>query len=139
MMRRLLALGTMIAVAAPAPVSAADLKIADSVRIGSGGVLCTAQNRVADPVLASMFDRGYRITCRDAAAPVGKLFALRLGKSPRAVVTTTPETGLWAARSARSTAWPMAWAASSMLMIAPPLTPLDWTWLAPATRIVRSA
>jgi hypothetical protein len=58
---------------------------------------------------------------------------------PMAVVTTTPETGLWAARSARSTAWPMAWAASSILMIAPPFTPLDWTWLAPATRMVRSA
>ena len=42
-------------------------------------MLCTAQNRVADPVLASMFDRGYRITCRDAAAPVGKLYALRTG------------------------------------------------------------
>ena len=79
MRRRLLALGLGIALAAPAPVAAADLKLADSFRIGSGGVLCTAQNRVADPVLASMFDRGYRITCRDAAAPVGKLFALRLG------------------------------------------------------------
>ena len=95
MMRRLLALGTMIAVAAPAPVSAADLKIADSFRIGSGGVLCTAQNRVADPVLASMFDRGYRITCRDAAAPVGKLFALRLGGK-----TDTTMARLAAARSA---------------------------------------
>ena len=65
-------------VAAPMPARAG-LKLADSFRIGSGGVLCTAQNRVAEPALASMFDRGYRITCRDAAAPVGKLFALRLG------------------------------------------------------------
>jgi CHAT domain-containing protein len=55
------------------------LKLADSFRIGSGGVLCTAQSRVADPGLSSMFDRGYRIVCRDAASPVGKLFALRTG------------------------------------------------------------
>ena len=58
---------------------------------------------------------------------------------PMAVVTMTPETGAPAARSARSTAWPMAWAASSMLTMEPPLMPRDWTWLAPATRTVRSA
>ena len=84
MIPRLVTLGVAAAVsvaatlAAPVPVAAAGLKLADSFRIGSGGVLCTAQSRVADPVLASMFDRGYRITCRDAAAPIGKLFALRL-------------------------------------------------------------
>ena len=57
--------------------AAASLKLSDSFRIGSGGVLCTAQNRVADPALSGMFDRGYRIVCRDAAAPIGKLYALR--------------------------------------------------------------
>ncbi len=78
---RALAAGAALAAMAalPQPAAAAGLKLADSFRIGSGGVLCTAQNRVADPVLASMFDRGYRITCRDAAAPVGRVFALRLG------------------------------------------------------------
>src|SRR5690606_13568936 len=55
---------------------------------------------------------------------------------PIEVETTTPDTG---APAARSTAWPMAWAASSMLTIAPPRTPRDCTWLAPATRTVRSA
>ena len=56
--------------------AAASLKLTDSFRIGSGGVLCTAQSRIADPALSGMFDRGYRIVCRDAATPVGKLYAL---------------------------------------------------------------
>ncbi|MBC7522467.1 MAG: CHAT domain-containing protein [Sandarakinorhabdus sp.] len=78
MIRRLLVV-IMAAAAMPVPASAAGLKLADSFRIGSGGVLCTAQSRVADPGLSSMFDRGYRIVCRDAASPVGKLYALRSG------------------------------------------------------------
>ncbi len=78
MINRLFTLGLAVALAAPVP-AAAGLKLADSFRVGSGGVLCTAQSRIADPMLVSMFDRGYRITCRDAAAPVGKLFALRQG------------------------------------------------------------
>ena len=93
--------GAALAVLAalPQPASAAGLKLADSFRVGSGGVLCTAQNRVADPVLASMFDRGYRITCRDAAAPVGKLFALRLGGG-RGATETSLAARLAAGRSA---------------------------------------
>jgi CHAT domain-containing protein/tetratricopeptide (TPR) repeat protein len=66
--------------ALPSPVAAAGLKLVDSFRIGSGGVLCTAQSRVADPGLVGMFDRGYRIVCRDAASPVGKLYGLRTGR-----------------------------------------------------------
>ncbi|MFZ4111311.1 MAG: hypothetical protein ACOYKQ_12670, partial [Polymorphobacter sp.] len=62
MIYRLLTLGLAVALAAPPPAAAAGLKLVDSFRIGSGGVLCTAQSRVADPVLESMFDRGYRIT-----------------------------------------------------------------------------
>jgi hypothetical protein len=58
---------------------------------------------------------------------------------PMAVETMTPDTGAPEARSARSTAWPMAWAASSILTMEPPFTPRDCTWLAPATRMVRSA
>ncbi len=65
------------------PVQAQSLKLADSFRIGSAGVLCTAQSRVADPGLTTMFDRGYRIVCRDAATPVGKLYALRAGAGDR--------------------------------------------------------
>jgi CHAT domain-containing protein len=81
MIRLLTSLAIAAAVVAPRPAAAAGLKLVDSFRIGSGGVLCTAQSRVADPVLAGMFDRGYRIVCRDAASPVGKLYALRTGKT----------------------------------------------------------
>jgi len=65
--------------AAPAAGGAGSLSLRNSFRIGSTGVLCTAQNRTVGPVLISMFDRGYRIVCRDAASPVGRLFALRKG------------------------------------------------------------
>jgi CHAT domain-containing protein len=71
-----LASGILLAGAAM-PGHAASLKLVDSFRIGSGGVLCTAQSRASDPVLKSMFDRGYQIVCRDAATPVGSLYALR--------------------------------------------------------------
>ncbi len=63
----------------PSPSSAQSLRLADSFRVGSSGVLCTAQFAPTEPVLASMFDAGYRIVCRDAATPVGKLFVLRPG------------------------------------------------------------
>ena len=68
-----------IAFAAAAPsASAQSISARDSFRIGSGqGSLCTAQSVIADPALADMFDRGYAITCRDAAVPVGQLFELR--------------------------------------------------------------
>ncbi|MFZ4381482.1 MAG: CHAT domain-containing protein [Sandarakinorhabdus sp.] len=64
---------------ARAQARSGSLALADSFRIGNAGVLCTAQAQVADPQLKGMFDRGYRIVCRDAAAPVGSLFALRSG------------------------------------------------------------
>ena len=82
MTRLFVILATILATATPG--QAASLKLADSFRIGSTGVLCTAQSRVADPALTTMFDRGYRIVCRDAAAPVGKLFALRTSGADRA-------------------------------------------------------
>lgn len=71
--------GAALLLAAPAIVSSqpASLKYADSFRIGSGGVLCTAQSRVADPALKSMFDRAYAVVCRDAATSVGKLYVLK--------------------------------------------------------------
>jgi CHAT domain-containing protein len=62
----------------------APISVQDSFRIGSGtAVLCAAQLSTADPVLGDMFDRGYRIVCRDASVPVGRLYALRLrGQDP---------------------------------------------------------
>ena len=53
------------------------LSVRNSFRIGDAGVLCTAQNAPADPRLEGIFDRGYRLTCRDAASDVGTLIAVR--------------------------------------------------------------
>lgn len=52
------------------------LSVRNSFRIGTSGVLCTAQNAPGDPRLAGMFDRSYRLTCRDAAGAVGTLVSL---------------------------------------------------------------
>jgi CHAT domain-containing protein len=63
--------------AAPASESVSSV---DSFRIGSTGVLCTAQSLSSDPRFATMFDRGYDIVCRDAATPVGRVYALKAKK-----------------------------------------------------------
>ena len=59
------------------------IALRDSFRVGTAGVLCTAQYRPTDAALTSMFDRGYRVVCRDAASPVGSLYALRGGEGDR--------------------------------------------------------
>src|SRR4051794_14707924 len=57
---------------------AVPLSVRDSFRIGtSGSVFCTAQSLGADKALTGMFDRGYAITCRDAAVQVGQIYALK--------------------------------------------------------------
>ena len=68
------------------PAAAQPLSLRDSFNIGSGsGLLCTAQASALDEAYGDMFDRGYAITCRDAAAPVAQLYALRLrGGDPEA-------------------------------------------------------
>ncbi len=60
------------ATSGPGPVSAAD-----SFRIGSQGVLCTAQLRTEDAHYRTIFDRAYDVVCRDAASPVATLYAFR--------------------------------------------------------------
>src|SRR5690349_18981669 len=61
-----------------AGAGAQGLSVQQSFRIGSGtGTLCTAESQIQSPAYGSMFDRGYRIVCRDAAVPVGQLYALR--------------------------------------------------------------
>lgn len=79
----ILALAALSAVGA---ASAQPISLRDSFAIGAGpGIVCTAQSAPTDPALHDMFDRGYRIVCRDAAAPVGRLYALRLrGGDPAA-------------------------------------------------------
>jgi len=82
--------GISIAVAATVSIlglansaGSAPLSVRDSFRIGNAGtIFCSAQSLAADPGLASMFDTGYSVTCRDAAAPVGKLYKLRSSADP---------------------------------------------------------
>ena len=63
----------------PALGETADMPLStrDSFRLGDAGVLCTAQAKPTDERLRGMFDRGYLLTCRDAAAPVGSAVVVR--------------------------------------------------------------
>ena len=73
------ALGAL-ALALAAPVQAqsdAPLAVRNTFRIGSSGVACSAQNSPLDPRLKGMFDRAYRLSCRDAAGAIGSLIAVR--------------------------------------------------------------
>jgi CHAT domain-containing protein len=68
------------AVTGASQAQAADVSpsLLDSFRLGSGSsVLCRVQANFSGPALDGMFDRGYTIVCRDAAAPIGHLYALR--------------------------------------------------------------
>ncbi len=74
----LLALGAAALLASPSAAAPDErLSTRESFRIGSSGVSCTAQLRPMDAKLKDMFDRGYAIVCRDAAAPVGSLYSLK--------------------------------------------------------------
>ncbi|EAQ29331.1 hypothetical protein NAP1_01125 [Erythrobacter sp. NAP1] len=61
----------------PAASQDVPLSIRTNFRVGDAGVRCTAQNAPAEPRLKGMFDRAYRLTCRDAAGAVGTLLVLR--------------------------------------------------------------
>ena len=79
---RLLLSGVAVAVIAAggalaAPLSSQPVSTRNSFRLGSSGVLCTAQSKPTDPRLKGMFDRAYLLTCRDAASPVGSLIVVR--------------------------------------------------------------
>ena len=73
------AMALLVAGAIPADLAARSLPLAvrSSFRLGSGGVVCTAQVAPRDPRLTGMFDRGYTLSCRDAAGPIGTLIAVR--------------------------------------------------------------
>ncbi|WP_246218579.1 CHAT domain-containing protein [Parasphingorhabdus halotolerans] len=53
------------------------LSMKSSFRIGSAGVICSAEYSATDKRLRSMFDRAYQIVCRDAASAVGSMLVLR--------------------------------------------------------------
>jgi tetratricopeptide (TPR) repeat protein len=65
---------TSAMLAAPALAAPTRVTQLDSFRVGSGGVVCTAQNRSVDPALKGMFDRALAIVCQDAASAVGKIY-----------------------------------------------------------------
>ena len=77
-LRALIALLALVGLAAPL-AAAQPLSVRDSFRIGSGGsLLCSAESQTNAPALTDMFDRGYAMLCRDASAPVGQLYVLRM-------------------------------------------------------------
>lgn len=82
-MRRVLglfaALGVLCGALSPVELAARPVPIAvrSAFRLGSAGVICSAQIAQRDPRLSGLFDRGYTISCRDAAGPVGTLVAVR--------------------------------------------------------------
>ncbi|HEX8262937.1 MAG TPA: CHAT domain-containing protein, partial [Allosphingosinicella sp.] len=68
-----------LAAASASPAAEPRISLQDSFRLGSGGgAVCSAESASRDPALEDMFDRSYAIVCRDAAAPVGRLYALRV-------------------------------------------------------------
>ena len=56
---------------APAASQDDSLAFRSNFRIGNAGVRCTAQSAPAEERLNGMFDRAYRLTCRDAASAIG--------------------------------------------------------------------
>lgn len=97
-MRASLIGASLAALAISLPVTSqaktAPLSIRNSFRVGSSGVMCTAQNAPADGRLAGMFDRSYRLTCRDAAGAVGSLIAVRRDVVPASEAGSVPGTRL---------------------------------------------
>ncbi|RIX32619.1 CHAT domain-containing protein [Sphingomonas edaphi] len=92
MMRVLMALlGGAALVPSLAEAQSSPLSVRSGFRLGDAGVLCTAQVKSTDPRLAGIFDRGYQLTCRDAAGPIGSMIAVRravdLGNEPSAMKT----------------------------------------------------
>ena len=87
----------LTAVPTPAQESTRAISYADSFPIGSNG-LCEAQ--ILPPEAgAGLFDRSYAIVCRDAAAPVGKLWGQRNADLAEATTRLLPDADCQAADS----------------------------------------
>jgi CHAT domain-containing protein len=73
-----LLIGAIFATESQAAVPTTAPSLADNFAIGSSGnSICRAQSLSNDPALKDMFDRAWSLVCRDAAAPVGRVYALR--------------------------------------------------------------
>lgn len=100
---RTLALPLLVALLSSAvvPALAAEgeqpLSVRNSFRVGSSGVTCTAQNAPLDKRLGGLFDRSYRLSCRDASGAVGSLIAVRrdvsMGSEPTGLAGVTLDCG----------------------------------------------
>jgi CHAT domain-containing protein len=78
--RRTAAAGAILLAASASRAATPEIKpsLVDSFRLGTGGAsLCQVQSASSDPAFKTMFDRAWSIACRDAAAPVGHIYALR--------------------------------------------------------------
>ena len=78
-MRFALSMITAAALGVPAAVHAQALRpsLQDSFRLGNAaGALCQMQSLSSSPAATGMFDRTWSIVCRDAARPVGEVYAL---------------------------------------------------------------
>lgn len=75
----LLSISAALLAVAPASAQRSDRpSLEDSFRIGNAqGALCQVQNRSNDPAISGMFDRAWTIVCRDAARPIGQVYAFR--------------------------------------------------------------
>ncbi|HET8613050.1 MAG TPA: CHAT domain-containing protein [Sphingomonas sp.] len=81
MFRGILFAGLLLTACAAWAQPAVKPSMADSFGLGTGGdTLCRVGTNATDPVASGLFDRAYAIVCRDAAAPIGHLYALRTGK-----------------------------------------------------------
>ncbi|MDB5694414.1 MAG: repeat-containing protein, partial [Alphaproteobacteria bacterium] len=82
--------GAALLAALPAAAAAPPISIRDSFPLGAGAAsLCSVQRAGRDPAATGMFDRAYAITCRDAAIPIGHLYALRKGRDDPAARLAT--------------------------------------------------
>lgn len=78
----LLSMVAGLAVLTAQTAGAQPLSVRNSFRVGSTGVQCSAQVTSADKRLSDLFDRAYRLTCRDAAGAVGSVIAVRRDLNP---------------------------------------------------------
>lgn len=87
------ALIALVALPAAAPAQGVRPSLQDSFRLGNaGGSLCQMQSQNADPAAHGMFDRAWSIVCRDAARPIGQVYALRDAEDAQARLAASRET-----------------------------------------------
>jgi CHAT domain-containing protein len=83
----------VLAFSSPAAAQGVRPSLQDSFRLGNAaGALCQMQSQTNDPAARGMFDRAWSIVCRDAASPIGQVYALRDGDDALARLTSSRKT-----------------------------------------------